>query len=1149
VRLERLSLAPYGRFADQTLNFRPGAALHVVLGANESGKTTTLSAIGDLLFGFQGRTPYGFQHDQALLRVGGGFRLSDGSALELRRRKGNKNTLVDAADRPIPEDELSRALGGVDRKTFETEFGLTAQALREGGEALLKAGGGLAETLAASSAGLSALSRLREKLSGEADLLFTPRKSASRAFYLALDRHEDADKRLRAAVVTADALHAAEAEVLNARAREVDLKSQHEETGRALARWRRAQRTSAKLARLAALAGEKEAFADLPAIAAATLAEWRAALADDKSLRGELDRLAADQATDDAAINALGVDKPLLDQGEAIDGLRERLGTVRKAADDLPRRVEARSAAEATLDDLARRLGLPDHIALLAAPPTDAAIARARALIAARRRAEEKHAEAVIARDRALTERDRLRLASGADAVDPEPFKRRLASLADVVGDADLLRRERANAEAEARALAEEAARLDPNAGDIDTLARLALPDEASVAAHLRAEEETIQARRAAETRLASARRAVELGEAALAKRVGDSVNATRADWLAARERRETGFDRLDEALDGEARDRRERFDALRSLALAADATADAVLADTERAARLQALREDLAAKRDELTRTEAEMAAAEAKDARSRADWLALWTASGLTPQALAPMSRWREYVSGLLKRRAELNKRRAEIEALARKVDGARTSLLGWLGEAGAAATLETFEEAHRAARTHLDAQQAAWLVSREREVAKARAEKDAVDAEAAVTREATARQAHAADWPAAMAGLGLTASAVIEEAEAALKIWEAVALPRQTMSRETRSIEGIDADLASFGAGVAAVVAAAAPAFAGGKPADTLAKLVAALGEARRAADARDRLLKTSTARALTRRGLEARRATLDKVLAVASGALRAPDIAALAARLERLEQRHALETERAALRRDLAEIADGLDEPALRAEQADLDMALVPGEIELAQRRQTELMNDISAAAGLLRDAQSKLDALGLGRDAAGAARDRAEASAELIDIAERWIVRQSAARLAGRAIESHRKAAQDPLVARAGEMFAIATAGGFAGLGADYDDSDQPVLVARRPEGRPVRVEGLSEGARDQLFLSLRLALLERRAGEPLPFIGDDILASFDDERARKTLALLAAFGRKRQVIVFTHHRHVAEIARGVGDADIDVLNL
>ena len=47
------------------------APLHVVYGTNESGKTTALSAIGDLLYGFPGQTPYGFRHDQRALRVGG----------------------------------------------------------------------------------------------------------------------------------------------------------------------------------------------------------------------------------------------------------------------------------------------------------------------------------------------------------------------------------------------------------------------------------------------------------------------------------------------------------------------------------------------------------------------------------------------------------------------------------------------------------------------------------------------------------------------------------------------------------------------------------------------------------------------------------------------------------------------------------------------------------------------------------------------------------------------------------------------------------------------------------------------------------------------------------------------------------------------
>jgi uncharacterized protein YhaN len=193
--------------------------------------------------------------------------------------------------------------------------------------------------------------------------------------------------------------------------------------------------------------------------------------------------------------------------------------------------------------------------------------------------------------------------------------------------------------------------------------------------------------------------------------------------------------------------------------------------------------------------------------------------------------------------------------------------------------------------------------------------------------------------------------------------------------------------------------------------------------------------------------------------------------------------------------------------------------------------------------MAAAARAVRDAEADYEALARGRDAASAARERMEARGELLDIAERWALRQGAAKLAERVVERHRAAAQDPLIARAGEFFATATGDSFSGLATDYDDADRPTLVAARVDGRKVKVEALSEGARDQLFLSLRLALLERRAGEPLPFIGDDILASFDDARTALTLRLLADFGRARQVLLFTHHNHVAELARAAG-ADV-----
>ena len=84
--------------------------------------------------------------------------------------------------------------------------------------------------------------------------------------------------------------------------------------------------------------------------------------------------------------------------------------------------------------------------------------------------------------------------------------------------------------------------------------------------------------------------------------------------------------------------------------------------------------------------------------------------------------------------------------------------------------------------------------------------------------------------------------------------------------------------------------------------------------------------------------------------------------------------------------------------------------------------------------------------------------------------------------------------------------RAGEAFATLTGGAFAGLDQSFYDDDEAKLEACRANGERAPVAHLSEGARDQLYLALRLAYIEDYAAraEAPPFIGDDIFASFDE---------------------------------------------
>ncbi len=96
-----------------------------------------------------------------------------------------------------------------------------------------------------------------------------------------------------------------------------------------------------------------------------------------------------------------------------------------------------------------------------------------------------------------------------------------------------------------------------------------------------------------------------------------------------------------------------------------------------------------------------------------------------------------------------------------------------------------------------------------------------------------------------------------------------------------------------------------------------------------------------------------------------------------------------------------------------------------------------------------------------------------------------------------------------------------------------------DDADQ----------RTLPVEVLSRGTREQLFLSLRLALVAvfARRGIELPLVLDDVLVNFDAERAAAAVQVLQDFASQgHQLLVFTCHEHIARLFKNRG---VDVRRL
>jgi uncharacterized protein YhaN len=288
-----------------------------------------------------------------------------------------------------------------------------------------------------------------------------------------------------------------------------------------------------------------------------------------------------------------------------------------------------------------------------------------------------------------------------------------------------------------------------------------------------------------------------------------------------------------------------------------------------------------------------------------------------------------------------------------------------------------------------------------------------------------------------------------------------------------------------------------------------------------------------------------GRKARLATLLEHMAEAADALAGlralagvADDDALPAAIARAQLAMLLDRTMQERAQELRRLDDGLTLAALCDEAAGEDHDQLPGRIDEIDRRRREIAAENEVFAGKLRDLQTALGEMERGHDAAEASQRMRNAAAEADEIAARYVRLRLSHSLLRAGIERFRRERQAPLLAAAGEVFRALTEGRYATLSTQEEEDGRMVVVALRPDGFACPAERLSEGTRDQLYLALRLAALRSHASqsEPLPFIADDLLASFDDRRARATLQALAAFGAVTQTILFTHHDHIATMA-------------
>ena len=1181
MRIRELRLLRYGKFTDRLLAL-PHAPqdIHLVVGANEAGKSTMRRALSDWLFGFPMRsTGMDFLHPMQDLRLGGiiednpasreepssGQDTATGStktkassdeqirSLNFERRKGQKNTLRTPADEPLPDSTLHEWLGSLQTDEFRRMYALDHATLVEGSESILQASDDIGRMLFQAAAGIEHLGDALKTLQQEADSLWAPRKSGNRVFYQQQDAYEDARRTLgQAQLRTRDWKESHDA-LMDVQHQLEEARSKHAEIQQHIHRLERIRRVQPLLRDAEAVRQRQEALqaSGMPPL----LPEDARQIFEQASRQGalvqaEMTRLQTALNELDQALAAITLDTPVLARADEITRLDEARVQCHDHPARLQRHQEKLQMLQARVKALAAELGWPaeDEAAMARRLPDPAWRERMAELI-------HRHQALQHAVEKARHERD-------AQAQNLSQWQAHLQSLAsDGIDPAlsDLLEQARrlGDPDAQSDALASERQRLDaaleatlagmgPWRQPIDRLQAILVPETSQVDALRVQQHDDARALQARQEALQKKIQDIQQQEQALLQLVRHHQPVSREDVAQARQQRDNDW----QAIKADPANLPARAGAFEARIHEADALADARLERAQHEADRQSYANQLEKLKLERTGIESDIQAIETRMERRLADWQTQAAACSLPDLPLDAAPTWLKRHQDALELLARRQTAEHQLQALHQRVEALRQALTDRL----ALPATTGLDDALRQARERLETAQRIAGQRSTLETQIQDAQRRLVPLQTALTQAESQWQEWQQAWQAALAEAGHEATLPVEQLETRLaRIQDIQTLLAQMGSLRADEIEPLQNALDSWIRHARTLADQLMPdAPTDMSPQDMVLTLAGRLKAARQD-EAEHHRLQQQQAR--DRQALEAARQQqiqVDALLQPLRVAAGIDDMALLGPAIARSEERRQIEHEIQRIETALREAGDGHSIESLRTEAASIEPDQLQVELNRLGTEAGQVVEEISRLGARHGQLKAAFDALNGSDAAARAAARQQEAAAGMAEAAERYLRLKTAARLLQWSMERFRQTRQGPMLARASEIFQALTLGSFSRLLVDADSHDSPRLVSIRTDGnKPVEVPGLSEGTRDQLYLALRLAALDQQAsqGSRMPLIADDLFINFDDRRTEAGLQVLGDVSRRMQVILLTHHDHLVPLARQVLGDGLNVIEL
>lgn len=1166
MKLVNLNLLKYGKFENTLINL-PVDKLTIIYGPNETGKSTSLSAIADALYGFDHGKSYDFRFKASDLRVGGTVWSENNGTLKFVRKRGRSRTLLCGEGLNVLEDSaLAAFLGNTDKDFFCSTFGLSHEQLRAGGSDIVRAKGDAGEVFLQAGSGLNNIKSLREQLANKADEIFAGRSSQDRKLYQSIERFKNAQSAYKSRMLTKEAWERA-VEAANETGEKLEeIRKEYSELQSQRNRLTRLQTVLpilSELTRLREKARELGAPSALPDDADEQYAE-------SSKSKYHMERLL--QETEDnirikeEEIRNCVPDNNLLKFQNEIAELNKQIGEARSAGNNI-------ILLKSDIDTLERNIALKAEEYNLSVENGTVNIPNNPTLEAMQEIVDElAEIDREINRNRQnlekiLTEirKQKTDLEKYGNLADPQETLNRLVKIQTAWATSSKDGRPEEEAENVEKNIKRQLGKLTWWTHDLNRLLESSFPVEQTLEQYQEEMETAKKGVAKLEDKLKDRQEEAEEIREKLDNFKREKSFCAPDDVKAARKIRNKAWDLVEDVLKGKefpSQSKIEKFergdklhDVYKTLSKEADDTADKCYDSVERTVEYESLQEKLKQKNSQAEKIEKELQERKSDFSALDAAWKKEWERFEVLPLSPGEMIRHLKIVEEIRGLKNQLTAYQTQIKNFDNSLETTLTKVQNIAKDVGGEFDYENdyiediIDELVRA----LDARRKEYqkyvntttlLANNEStlgELKNLEQKHQTTFAEAEARRVGLCKE------------LGVEANLSVGQFRGLIGGFLKLKTLVDEKSRVHGELEKSKLTLVTF---INQVNKLSNDINSGEQEVKHLDDAVALLqrisegcGAAQKAAAEHESLAKglKEYKDALERHREEYNKAVASlQVLMEQAGV---SEVSELSQAIQIMKDQRHLEKEIRGREKLLTETCPGESEESLRQQLANYDQDTLLSET-------TDLANRLEALRALQDDAvradtEARNHVVGL--EKAGSAQEHAQemlsAVAAMQEESRDYLRLKLASAYLSKSMEVIREEYQNPMLVGAGKHFRSLTNGNFTGLGIDYE-KQEPVIVGIRDGGETVGVDGMSDGTLDQLYLSLRLAYLEKHCAgqEALPFIGDDLFVHFDNDRTAAGLRLLSEL-RGVQVILFTHHRHMADLATDTLADKVEIIDL